>query len=248
MPGLMCAGFCLAAHLAFAQSTTGEVDNAVEIAPVVTSSPLPIARGVQQEEPQRIDDLDGATATLPGDGAGGVTVVSPGADGPVRVVFNNRAREGETNGNAAQTDRWKEERAKRFHTAPETPPLSRTDRPGLAVPISAPETGLVQGVVLRALDKMTGRTRTHGLAVGEVKQIERLRVRLDGCREPSDGANHGTIAFLNIWDTKKADADPLFTGWMFAESPALSALDHPRYDLWVISCTTSPGDVSAARE
>ncbi|MEM7686480.1 MAG: DUF2155 domain-containing protein, partial [Pseudomonadota bacterium] len=56
------------------------------------------------------------------------------------------------------------------------------------------------------------------------------------------------MAFLNVRDTRNIDGEPDFTGWMFAESPALSALDHPRYDLWVISCTMSAGAVSAVNE
>jgi len=56
------------------------------------------------------------------------------------------------------------------------------------------------------------------------------------------------MAFLRIWDTKTPDAPAAFSGWMFAESPALSALDHPRYDLWVISCTTLADGESAASE
>lgn len=243
-------GLGLAAPATFAQST-GE--NAVsgaesENAPIVYSSPLPVARVAPPEQPRLSDGLAGAEGTLEDDDAGSVTVIKPGDEGPLRVVFNNRQNEGDSATSGPDEDRWSEERAKRFRKAPKARPLPQADRPAVAVPISTPRTGLVEGVVLRALDKMTGKTRTHGLAVGEVKRIERLRVRLDGCRAPGDGDSHGTIAYLNIWDTKLEDADPVFTGWMFAESPALSALDHPRYDLWVISCTTSPGEVSAARE
>jgi len=54
---------------------------------------------------------------------------------------------------------------------------------------------------------------------------------------------------VKVWD-QKADDDLAaeFSGWMFADSPALSALDHPRYDLWVINCTTSSAGASAGSE
>ena len=76
----------------------------------------------------------------------------------------------------------------------------------------------------------------------------RLQIRLEVCQAPEDNAQHGTMAFLQIRDTKYADAELAFSGWMFAESPALSALDHPRFDVWVINCTTSPGEVPAPSE
>jgi len=92
------------------------------------------------------------------------------------------------------------------------------------------------------LDKMTGLIRTYDVAVGETVRVARLRVRLDACRSPGDNDTHGTMAFLKVWDSKYEASDPEFSGWMFAESPALSALDHPRYDLWVINCTTPLGE------
>lgn len=120
--------------------------------------------------------------------------------------------------------------------------------PSPGVPLDLPETQLQQGARLRQLDKMTGQTRTFEIGVGEARQVERLRIRLDACRSPADNDLHGTIAFLKIWDTKDPAADAAFSGWMFAESPALSALDHPRYDLWVISCTTSEAGASGASD
>ena len=132
----------------------------------------------------------------------------------------------------------------RFKPAPfKTPEIPR--QPVLIEPI-----GTVQqaGARMRALDKMTGRTHTFEIAAGAEELVDRLRVRLDVCRSPEDNSQHGSIAFVQIWDTKLADAPPVFSGWMFAESPALSALDHPRYDLWVINCTTSAGAAPAVSE
>jgi len=132
----------------------------------------------------------------------------------------------------------------RFKTAP-----FQTDGPARApILIDPVETAERGGATIRQLDKMTGRTTTFEMQAGAEEVIERLRVRLDSCRSPEGNAQHGTIAYLEVWDTKDTDGEAVFAGWMFAESPALSAMDHPRYDLWVISCTTSSGGTTAAKE
>lgn len=131
-----------------------------------------------------------------------------------------------------------------FKPAPfKTPSITR--QPVLIEPIGTVPRA---GAQMRQLDKMTGRIQTFEIAAGTEQLVDRLRIRLDACRAPEDNALHGSMAFVQIWDTKLAEASPVFSGWMFAESPALSAMDHPRYDLWVISCTTSPGNAPAASE
>lgn len=114
--------------------------------------------------------------------------------------------------------------------------------------IEPTQTAALGGARLRELDKMTGRTRTFDIAAGSEVMVDRLQVRLEECRAPEDNSRHGTMAFLQVWDTKRDSPEPVFSGWMFAESPALSAMDHPRYDLWVISCTTSSGEAARASE
>ena len=89
---------------------------------------------------------------------------------------------------------------------------------------------------VRALDKMTGEIVTVVLRVGEGQRLLRLLVALDACQAPKGDDIRGTRAFVRIWDTKGGENTPLFSGWMFADSPALSALDHPRYDVWVLGC------------
>ncbi|MFQ5565038.1 MAG: DUF2155 domain-containing protein [Paracoccaceae bacterium] len=127
-------------------------------------------------------------------------------------------------------------------------PFRTLGTPEVAEPIEPVETAARDGARMRQLDKMTGRTRTFEIAAGAEEMVDRLRIRLAACRAPADNALHGTMAFVQIWDTKRPDDAAVFSGWMFAESPALSALDHPRYDVWVISCTTSAGEASAASE
>ena len=159
---------------------------------------------------------------------------------------------GEDEDTAAATEddgrpRWRRERTKRFKLAPKSDEVLDDSRP-FAVPIETAVTGIKEGARLRQLDKMTGQTVTFDLANGESRKIDRLLVSLEACRSPENNATHGAMAFLKIRDTRNVEGEPDFTGWMFAESPALSALDHPRYDLWVINCITSDADVSEVSE
>ena len=105
-------------------------------------------------------------------------------------------------------------------------------------PRPLPETATVPAgsAELRQLDKMTGATRTLKMKAGEERRLGRLRVLLEGCHMPPEGGAQGSRAFLRIWDPLSDGEEPVFSGWMFAESAGLSALDHPRYDLWVLGC------------
>lgn len=90
---------------------------------------------------------------------------------------------------------------------------------------------------LRALDILNGATTTLTMRVGETVRFGRLEITADTCRVPEDNPKGDAYAFLRIRDTR--EDRPRFSGWMFASSPALSALDHPRYDVWVVSCSNS---------
>ncbi len=145
--------------------------------------------------------------------------------------------------------RWQRARARRFRKAPKTLGRLSVNTPPPIVPITLVATELKTGARLRQLDKMTGQTETFDIAIGENRQIARLQIQLDACRAPDDNSTSGTMAFLKVWDTKPGDDPaPEFTGWMFADSPALSALDHPRYDLWVINCNRASAPASASNE
>ena len=54
------------------------------------------------------------------------------------------------------------------------------------------------------------------------------------CRYPAEDPASDAFAFLQITDMR--GEEQVFQGWMIASSPALNALDHPRYDVWVMSC------------
>jgi hypothetical protein len=57
---------------------------------------------------------------------------------------------------------------------------------------------------------------------------------MDECRYPADNPAGDAEAHLTISDNLRPE--PVFNGWMIASSPGLSSLDHPRYDVWVLSC------------
>jgi hypothetical protein len=104
----------------------------------------------------------------------------------------------------------------------------------LASPAVAQDMADAPGAQLRVLDKLTGEVADITLAVGQSQSIGRITVQVDGCRSPADNTTAEANAHLTIMDA--ASADPVFAGWMVASSPALSALDHPRYDVWVMRC------------
>lgn len=89
---------------------------------------------------------------------------------------------------------------------------------------------------LRALDRTVGQTTDFEMAVGETVVIGRLAIQLAECRYPVDNPASDAFAHLMIADL---DGRQLFDGWMVASSPALMALEHPRYDVWVLNCRTS---------
>lgn len=93
------------------------------------------------------------------------------------------------------------------------------------------------GGVVRVLDKTSGATLDLELARGQTGAMGALTVTLDDCRFPTD--NPSGDAFEHLTIHYRAEAEPVFSGWMFASSPALNAMDHPRYDVWALRCSTS---------
>ena len=93
------------------------------------------------------------------------------------------------------------------------------------------------GVQLKGLDKVSGEVADITLARGETGAMGRIEITLGECRYPEDNPAGEGYAWLTISDPSRDLV--LFDGWMVASSPALNALDHPRYDVWVIRCTTA---------
>lgn len=117
---------------------------------------------------------------------------------------------------------------------------------------------------LRALDKITGRSTDIEVKVGEPVVFGSLKVELQVCYQTPPEEAPESAAFLKIASTQPVavetmeaavDAEDvetvseenpeLFSGWMYASSPGLSALEHPVYDIWVIRCA-APDPVKLA--
>lgn len=94
-----------------------------------------------------------------------------------------------------------------------------------------------QGAVLRGLDKVNGQTVDIEILSGGGRSIFGLEVELADCRYPVNNPTGDAFAYLTI---RESGADDIrFQGWMIATAPALNALDHSRYDVWVLRCITS---------
>ncbi|MDZ5649317.1 DUF2155 domain-containing protein [Nitrospirillum sp. BR 11828] len=91
--------------------------------------------------------------------------------------------------------------------------------------------------VLGGLDKVTGRVSTVEIPVGQTGRFGQLTVAARACRKTTPIEEPESAAFLDIVEAKPDDpAAKVFTGWMFASSPALSAMEDPVYDVWVVDC------------
>jgi len=102
-------------------------------------------------------------------------------------------------------------------------------------------------VRLNGLDKITGRILSFDAPVDEATPFGALQIIARTCHKRPPEETPETSAYLEIADAgpatsgarAPASAPPIFAGWMFASSPALSALEHPIYDVWVIDCKSS---------
>lgn len=100
---------------------------------------------------------------------------------------------------------------------------------------------------MRALDKITARTLTFEAQVGSTFKFGSLYIKPQACRKAPPIEPPESAAFLQIWEAtsqqnvsvsteQPAESEWVFSGWMFASSPALSYMDHPIYDVWVLDC------------
>ena len=109
----------------------------------------------------------------------------------------------------------------------------------LAMPAWGQEQPAAQGsaAVLRALDKVNGHTMDAEVAIGGSSEMFGLLVTVSDCRFPAENPTGDAYAYLTVRDPD--DGATHFQGWMVASSPALNALDHNRYDVWVMRCSSS---------
>lgn len=111
--------------------------------------------------------------------------------------------------------------------------------------------------VLRALDKVTATTQDFPVPVGDTLNYGSLEITVRHCEKRPPEETPEVFVFLQVREPGKvadekddkvenpeepaADPEKLFSGWMFASSPALSALEHPVYDIWVLDCLVPAG-------
>jgi len=109
--------------------------------------------------------------------------------------------------------------------------------PGVTGPVtsvSQPATEQGTIVALRALDKMLGQPTDIELSMGQTVVFGRVAIRVLECRYPVADPAGDAFAYIEVLDL---EGNALFEGWMIASSPALNALEHSRYDVWVLGCS-----------
>jgi hypothetical protein len=101
--------------------------------------------------------------------------------------------------------------------------------------------------VLQGLDKITARASDFAAPVGQAVRFGNLSILVRACDKNPPEDTPESAAFLEI-DTMRPGADKVleFSGWMFAQSPALSSLEDPIYDVIVLDCKGAGGSPAAA--
>ena len=95
----------------------------------------------------------------------------------------------------------------------------------------------MQIVVLGGLDKVTAHVSTFEVPVGKTVTFGALQITARACDKHPPEETPESAAFLEVVEVRPGETPhQLFSGWMFASSPALSAMDNPIYDLWVLDC------------
>ncbi|HSV28035.1 MAG TPA: DUF2155 domain-containing protein [Candidatus Omnitrophota bacterium] len=115
----------------------------------------------------------------------------------------------------------------------------------LAAGLAMPACALAQGAgdlsldtaILGGLDKVTAKVVSIEAPVGQPVRFGTLEIIARACKKRRPEESPESAAFLDVWELKPGfPAQSLFRGWMFASSPALSAMEHPVYDIWVLDC------------
>ena len=91
---------------------------------------------------------------------------------------------------------------------------------------------------LKALDKITAKTSSFRIAIGDKKFFGPLEIKALKCQLFEGENSSDTVAYLQVKDFSTKDNDRVFffNGWTFASSPTLQSIDHPIYDLWITGC------------
>jgi hypothetical protein len=95
--------------------------------------------------------------------------------------------------------------------------------------------------VIQGLDKVAARVSRFEAPVGHAVHFGKLVVLVRDCERSAPEDRPENAAFLEVYEQRPGEADgKLFAGWMFSSSPALSALEHPVYDVTLLECRGAP--------
>jgi hypothetical protein len=118
---------------------------------------------------------------------------------------------------------------------------------GAAYPVAAQDNGpQIENRVAEfsGIDKITGRIITFDVYVDETVQFGALQVTPRVCYSRPATEAPKTTAFLEVDEmTLDRKIRRIFTGWMFADSPGLNAIEHPVYDIWLSDCKMESDEV-----
>ena len=94
-----------------------------------------------------------------------------------------------------------------------------------------------QTAELQVLDKVTARISVVRATVGQAAQYGTLTIAVRACNARPPDEVPDAAAFLEMTDSRRAaGAERVFRGWMFANAPGVSMLEHPVYDVRVLDC------------
>jgi len=124
---------------------------------------------------------------------------------------------------------------------PATPQAAASDPHQLGVNDARPgKDGVKRLLVLRGLDKITGRPQNIYAPIGVPVKFATFTITADYCYSTPPSEPPETTAFVQVTDARPDQpARKLFSGWMLASSPSLNGVQHPLYDVWVIACQTN---------
>ena len=101
--------------------------------------------------------------------------------------------------------------------------------------------------LLEGLDKITARVSKFEAPVGAPVQFGTLTVHIRDCEKSPPEDTPESAAFVEIDETRPGETRKrVFSGWIFASSPALSALEHPVYDVTLLDCRVASGSPRTA--
>ncbi|MEM7301142.1 MAG: DUF2155 domain-containing protein [Pseudomonadota bacterium] len=91
--------------------------------------------------------------------------------------------------------------------------------------------------VFSGIDKITGRIVRFDVYIDETVQFGRLQVTPRICYSRTEDEQPKTTSYLEVDEiTLDKKIRRIFTGWMFAASPGLNAIEHAVYDVWLVDC------------